>query len=187
MLKLNLGCGARKVDGWTGVDSSALFNPDVVCDLEKFPWPWENDSVDEILLIHTLEHLGQETRVFLEIMRELYRVCCDGAKIHIAVPHPRHDHFICDPTHVRIITPTTLLQFDREKCEEWVRANNSNSKLALELGVDFKIENVEMVLDEPYATDFNERRVSAEEIDRFAKQFNNVVKEYRIVLTVLKD
>ena len=52
---------------------------------------------------------GRIRRVFLGMMKELYRICRDGAEIEINVPHPRHDNFIGDPTHVRIITPDTLL------------------------------------------------------------------------------
>src|SRR6516162_1537826 len=60
-LKLNLGCGDKRIPGYINVDKFS--NPDLKHDLETFPWPWPDDSVSEILLIHVLEHLGQETRV----------------------------------------------------------------------------------------------------------------------------
>ena len=41
-------------------------------------------------------------------MKELYRISCDQANIHISVPHPRHDDFLADPTHVRPITTLGL-------------------------------------------------------------------------------
>jgi hypothetical protein len=46
-------------------------------------------------------------------MREIYRVCRHDAVVHVVVPHPRHDDFINDPTHVRPITPEVLSLFDR--------------------------------------------------------------------------
>ncbi|HLO64329.1 MAG TPA: hypothetical protein VK165_15330, partial [Azonexus sp.] len=98
-LKLNLGCGRRKREGFVNVDSQAGCQPDLVLDLEKTPWPWPDDSVDEIDLIHVLEHLGQAPEVYLGVMKELWRVCCDGARIRIMVPHPRSDDFLNDPTH----------------------------------------------------------------------------------------
>ena len=58
-LKLNLGCGKRRREGFINVDSQPGCQPDLVLDLEALPWPWADDSVDEVDLIHVLEHLGQ--------------------------------------------------------------------------------------------------------------------------------
>jgi predicted SAM-dependent methyltransferase len=103
-MRLNLGCGNRKLQGWRNVDKVPDCSPDELVDLEQLPWPWPDNSVDEIFLSHVLEHLGQATDVYLGIIKELYRVCRDGATITIIVPHPRHDHFLTDPTHVRAVT-----------------------------------------------------------------------------------
>ena len=61
-LKLNLGCGNNKYDGFLNVDKFG--EPDIKWDLEKFPWPWEDNSVDEIRIIHVLEHLGDCLQFF---------------------------------------------------------------------------------------------------------------------------
>jgi hypothetical protein len=45
------------------------------------------------VLKHVLEHLGRDPIVYLEIMKELYRVCEDGATIRVVVPHHRHEFF----------------------------------------------------------------------------------------------
>jgi predicted SAM-dependent methyltransferase len=104
-MNLNMGCGYNKRAGYVNVDVSPTCAPDVVCDLELVPWPWRNDEADEVLFNHSLEHLGQTSKAFLEIIKELYRICKHNARIEINVPHPRRDDFINDPTHVRIITP----------------------------------------------------------------------------------
>jgi hypothetical protein len=52
-LRLNLGCGAKKLSGFVNVDKFG--EPDLKYDLEVFPWPWDNNSVVEILLNHVLE------------------------------------------------------------------------------------------------------------------------------------
>ncbi|MBY0403020.1 MAG: methyltransferase domain-containing protein, partial [Cyanobacteria bacterium] len=103
LLKLNLGSGQNPKAGYVNVDKFG--NPDVLLDLESFPWPWETSSVDEIVLHHVMEHLGASAEVYFKIMQEMYRVCKPGALIHITVPHPRHNHFAFDPTHVRGILP----------------------------------------------------------------------------------
>ena len=100
-MRLNLGCGGKKLAGWINVDKFETAATDLIFDMEVFPWPSPDDSVDEVLMAHVLEHLGAQTSVYLGIIKELYRVCRDGAKIKIAVPHPRHDNFLSDPTHAR--------------------------------------------------------------------------------------
>src|SRR5947208_13026944 len=97
-LKLNLGCGQNHRPGYVNVDRAG--SPDVKWDLEQFPWPWEDSSVGEVVMFHVLEHLGESTATYLKIIQEIYRVCQDGAAIQITVPHPRHDDFLNDPTHV---------------------------------------------------------------------------------------
>lgn len=81
--------------------------------------PAGTNEVDEVLFHHSLEHLGRETRVFFGIIQELYRVCKAGAKVQINVPHPRHDHFMGDPPHVRAITPPLLAMFSKKENERW--------------------------------------------------------------------
>lgn len=185
-MKLNLGCGHNKHDGYVNVDLFKESMPDVVHDLETFPWPWGDNSVDEAMFNHSLEHLGGDSRVFLKIIQELYRVCKPGALVVINVPHPRHDNFIGDPTHVRVITPNLLKLFDKQLNDEWKRLKAANSPFAHYLGVDFEITSVITNLDEPYGTLFTENKISAEEINVLLRERNNIAKEYRITLNVRK-
>jgi len=50
-MKLNLGCGNKKIEGFIGVD---IKDADVVADIRKLPY--EDNSVDEIMAIHVCEH-----------------------------------------------------------------------------------------------------------------------------------
>jgi len=185
-MKLNMGCGYDKREGYLNVDISPACQPDFVCDLESLPWPWQDDSVDEVLFSHTLEHLGQDPRIFLGMMKELYRVCKNQARILIFVPHPRHDHFINDPTHVRIVTVGMLSLFDRKVNDDFKRRGASNTPYAHYLGVDFAVEETRLVLDEPYATQFEKKQLSAADIDLMSREWNNVIKEIQIVLVAKK-
>ena len=75
MLNLNLGSGSKRVKNYINVDKYEIFKPDIVHDLEKFPYPFDDNSVDNIILSHILEHIGQNPNVFNLIMKELYRIC----------------------------------------------------------------------------------------------------------------
>ena len=55
-IKFDLGCGTNPREGFDGVDIRGGKAKHVV-DLFKFPWPFANDSVDEINCSHLLEHI----------------------------------------------------------------------------------------------------------------------------------
>ena len=186
MLKLNLGCGHARMDGWVNVDKHPSPACDQIVDLEKLPWPWPDDSVDEILLRHVLEHLGAATDLYLAIVKEIWRICGHRATINVAVPHPRHDHFIWDPTHVRPITWEGLGLFSQEKNRLSLAAGSASTPLGIQLGVDFQMEAAVLILDEPWATRQRERTISDEDLQFAIKHYNNVLLEVRITLRALK-
>jgi SAM-dependent methyltransferase len=74
-MKLNLGCGGNKLDGWENHDSDVDIRGTL---------PWGNNSVDFILLEHCLEHVsGPDGFCF---MREAYRILKPGGVLRVCVP-----------------------------------------------------------------------------------------------------
>ena len=185
-MKLNLGCGYGKLDGWLNVDRFAACGPDQVLDLEQTPWPFEDSSADEVLMSHVLEHLGADPDVFFAIIKELHRVCRKGALVRVHVPHPRHDDFINDPTHVRAVTPDLLCLFSKRQNRIWQESRASNSLLAFYLDVDFEVRKASSVLDPRYADALSRGQITEGQLDEMAKSYNNVIREYAIELEVLK-
>jgi SAM-dependent methyltransferase len=57
---------------------------DVYQDLGKFPWPFENNSIDGIFASHILEHFSKENGMLF--LQECWRILKDKAPIRIAVP-----------------------------------------------------------------------------------------------------
>jgi hypothetical protein len=186
LMNLNLGCGSKKLPGWVNVDKISACEPDQVVNLEQFPWPWPDNSVDEVLLSHVLEHLGAATDVYLNVIKELYRVCRDDAKITIVVPHPRHDHFLGDPTHVRPIIPDSLAMFSQAANREWIARGAANTPLGIYLNVDFAMQSVSFVFDEPWQTRWMRKEISKADLGYAMKTHNNVAMEIEMVLRAVK-
>lgn len=95
-LRLDLGCGTRKQEGFTGVDSMSFPGVDEVLDLTG-PWPWKDDSVEEVHCSHLVEHFTAPQRI--HFVNELYRVMKKGAKATIIVPHWCSTRAYGDLTH----------------------------------------------------------------------------------------
>ena len=184
-LKLNLGSGSTRLDGYINVDKFG--NPDLVLDLEKTPWPWKKNSVKEIVLNHVLEHLGSSTDIFLNIMKELYRVCCNQAIINIKVPHHKNDAFFGDPTHVRAITPAVLELFSKKNNIESRDKGWANTTLALFLDVDFEIIDYKINLLPTWAAKYESKEISFDELNFAITHYYNVVSEISFKLKVIKE
>lgn len=179
-IKLNLGCGTHHQpieNGWVNIDK---YDPaDAIADLEQ-EWPWVDNTIDEVLFQHSLEHMGATVDGFKHILQQLYRVCKADAKVTIVVPHPRHDDFINDPTHVRIITPEIMNLFSKKKNEQWAKEETPNTPLALQWGVDFEMVSCQAYVDPRLQS------VGEDMIKRTVIGENNVIKQYEIICRVVK-
>jgi len=100
-IKLDIGCGTNKKQGFVGVDQYAMPGVDHVFRIGGERWPFEDNSVDEAHSSHFLEHLtnlnGKWERV--RFFNELHRVMMPGAKASLVFPHWASNRFYGDPTH----------------------------------------------------------------------------------------
>ena len=92
---LNIGSGRHYRPNAVNVDVTADTSPDVVHDLNRRPWPFADGQFDEVIATDVLEHLDDTAAT----MAELHRVCADGARVEVVVPHYSSDGAFTDPTH----------------------------------------------------------------------------------------
>ncbi len=140
-LKLDLGCGQNPKEGFEGVDIQGGKAKHTV-DLFKFPWPFADNSVEEIHCSHFLEHvpareieerdlrfiesvvlhpsknpvaqsfLGQD--MLFAFVDECYRILKPECWMHVVVPSGRSNRAFWDPTHRRFFMQETFLYFARD-------------------------------------------------------------------------
>ena len=186
-MKLNLGCGFKKREGWVNTDVESECNPDIQIDLEKFPWPFDDNSCDEILLEHVLEHVGADIDTHKMIMQELYRIAKPGAKISIIVPHPRSDSFLADPTHVRPIIGSTLEMYSKKNCKIFIEKQWATTPLAIYWNIDFELTNCKHNFMPEWLEKIRNKEIGLEQIASAIKHNNNVVDFTEFTLKVVKE
>lgn len=123
MKKLNLGSGGRPLDGYINVDISPKApKVDIVHDLDEMPWPFEGESINEVLMAHCLEHLRDHNLA----MREIYRILKPGGHAIISVPHftwqlaygdPTHKHFFAYPSFYYYVNKGNYFDFKFSSCK----------------------------------------------------------------------
>lgn len=183
-LRLNLGCGSKRLPGYINVDRYGT--PDLKHDLETFPWPWEDNSTIEIKLTHVLEHLGRDPDIYLKIFQELYRICRGGAIVEITVPHYRHDNFFDDPTHVRAVTPLGLSMFSQRLNQNWINAGYSCSTLGLNIGVNFELIETRYKPSSHWFRLHPELEVDWDLLQAESALYHNLIQEIYMKLEVVK-
>jgi SAM-dependent methyltransferase len=97
---LNLGSGkvirnSTAEENWVNLDSIKLDGVNKVHNLDKYPWPFKNDTFDRIDAFMVLEHISDIVRA----MEEIHRISKQDAEIVIKVPFFPGLNAINDPTH----------------------------------------------------------------------------------------
>jgi hypothetical protein len=96
-MKLDIGCGKNKREGFHGVDQYPMDGVDTVLKIGADVWPWEDGSIEEVHCSHFLEHLTQQERV--HFFNQAHRVMQPGAKMTVITPHWASNRAYGDPTH----------------------------------------------------------------------------------------
>jgi SAM-dependent methyltransferase len=127
-VELLIGCGSSRerriaIEGRRGwselvtLDNNADHRPDVLHDLELIPYPFPDNTFEEIHAYEVLEHLGHQGdwRGFFAQFSELWRILKPGGFLAATCPSFRSMWAWGDPSHTRLITSGTLVFLDQEE------------------------------------------------------------------------
>jgi hypothetical protein len=169
-LRLDLGCGDNKRDGFLGVDLVITASTNFVHDLTIHPWPCEDATVDEVHCSHFFEHLDGRQR--LRFMESLFRVMKVGAKATMITPYWNSMRAVQDPTHAwPPVCEASYLYFNKQ----W-REQNKLTHGAYQLFCDFDFGY-------GYGLD-QELQMKNSEMQQFAiKNFSNAITDLHVTLT----
>jgi len=104
---LDLGSGNVELADTT-VDIDENTEPDIVHDLDEFPYPFEENEYETCWLIHILEHLENPDKA----LEEAKRIASD--RVIAIIPIGERD----DPDHERVYMPEDLDKFDPDEVEQ---------------------------------------------------------------------
>jgi predicted SAM-dependent methyltransferase len=119
-IKINLGCGPNKLKGFVNCDWSKEMGADKVFDMNKIPWPFKDNSVSEVLMSHVLEHFHEP----IKILKEIYRISQNGARIRINVPYFSHESSFSMLDHYHHFTWTSFDALEKRHPCHWQSVGN---------------------------------------------------------------
>lgn len=109
--KLNLGSGADIRKGYVNLDIVKLPGVDIVHDIDKFPYPFPDNSFEEIIANHIIEHVEDVPRV----LEDLWRISKPNAVIKITTPHHASGNSYGDVTHKHYFNFTAFEHLSNKK------------------------------------------------------------------------
>ena len=174
--KIDLGCGSKKKEGFYGVDLVQCPGVDLVLDLFKFPWPWPDNSVDEVFSSHFIEHIphacacsADHIDPFLKFLDEVWRILKPGGKATLIGPYYTSMGAWQDPTHARALSDGTAAYMNKGIREAW-----NIGHYPVKCDFDYQIA---------YTVN-NDWMVRSEEARQFAlKHYANVASDIHFMLT----
>jgi len=115
-VKLNLGCGLRKLEGYINIDNRPEVEPDFVCDLSE-GFPWDDNSIDEVRAYDFLEHIRAGQPV-VDLIEEIYRVLKPGGIFESFTPSTDSRSAFQDPYHVSYWNKNSWLYYMMDEYRE---------------------------------------------------------------------
>jgi len=134
--------------GWqqlTTLDINPAHHPDVVWDLREKPWPFDDDTFDEVHAYEVLEHLGRQgdAEAFFSDFSEIWRILKPGGHLLGTSPSAGSPWLWGDPGHTRAIIPESFIFLCQDEYENQV-GKNAMSDYRYCYSADFKPKMLEV-------------------------------------------
>ncbi len=107
-VRLNLGCGNKRKEGFLGVDKFPCEAVDIAADLNE-TLPFAENAVTELWMGNVIEHIPD----IPHLMKEVHRICRHDARITIRTPHFTSVASWRDPTHLHHLSYFSMNHFER--------------------------------------------------------------------------
>jgi predicted SAM-dependent methyltransferase len=104
MEKLNVGCGFDLKEGYINLDV-VDYGGNMIHDLNSVPYPFEDNTFDEIFCSHILEHVNN----FHSTISEIYRILKPGGILVVYAPFFLNTKYFGEPDHK---IPFSIRTFD---------------------------------------------------------------------------
>jgi SAM-dependent methyltransferase len=123
------------------LDMDPSCNPDVQWNLEHLPYPFLDETFQEIHAYEVLEHFGKQGdwKGFLDQFTEFHRILKPGGQFFAAVPCWDSEWAWGDPGHTRIINAGTV-SFLQQKIYEKDVGSSTMTDYRWHYKVDFELE-----------------------------------------------
>ena len=94
-------------------------NPDIICDLNQLPYPFKDNTFNEIHGYEVLEHCGTQGdyQYFFAQFTEFWRILKPEGMFFATVPHWMSMWSFGDPGHTRIINDGSLVFLSQKQYE----------------------------------------------------------------------
>lgn len=149
--RLDIACGDTKPEGWVGIDiaKTPSIDPekgDIQHNLFEFPWPIEDNSIDEARCSHFFEHVPAKLRP--KFMSELWRILKPGAGCLLITPRG-YERQVQDISHE---WPPVVIGSYFYYARDWLRLNKLDHYIEMYgYNCDFEIRPLECSVTPEFA------------------------------------
>lgn len=165
---VDLGCGAKKREGYYGLDIHPFPGVDVYLDLTQHQYPFQNETVDHIHCEHLMEYFDGFGRIFM--MDECWRILRQDGTMNVTFYYATSRMATMDPLYKwPPLTEFSFNYFNRN----WREANGyTTHRINCNFDIDYRFD-----MEESLATRNQEFKWFA------SRHYNHSVSRMHVSLT----
>lgn len=122
--------GAPKVTKLVTLDRNLDSQADVAWDLNNKPWPFEDNSFEEVHAYNIIEHIGRQgdAKMFFDEMYEVWRILVPWGHFYGCCPTMNNPWLLAEPSHTRVVLPWTFnfLSACKEEVEKAIETTSTS-------------------------------------------------------------